>query len=141
MSSNSKKLFNWPMVIALILILGGGFFAYLVQTGCGDIAIRDVRFVGSDGKLVSALLYVPKGVSSKKPAPAIVATHGYINSRETQDGFAIEFARRGFVVLKPKTGLPLNLPDAVLSFWLLISPDTVIPIRRPFTVVLAEWIP
>ena len=101
MSSNSKKLFNWPMVIALILILGGGFFAYLVQTGCGDIAIRDVRFVGSDGKLVSALLYVPKGVSSKKPAPAIVATHGYINSRETQDGFAIEFARRGFVVLAP----------------------------------------
>ena len=25
--------------------------------------------------------------------------HGYINSRETQDGFAIEFARRGYVVL------------------------------------------
>ena len=26
------------MVIALILILGGGFFAFLVQTGGGDIS-------------------------------------------------------------------------------------------------------
>ena len=40
-------------------------------------------------------------MNSKNPAPGIVATHGYINSRETQDGFAIEFARRGFVVLAP----------------------------------------
>src|SRR4029450_8134392 len=31
--------------------------------------------------------------------PGILAVHGYINSRETQDGFAIEFARRGYVVL------------------------------------------
>jgi len=32
----------------------------------------------------------PKGVTAKNPAPGIVAIHGYINSRETQDGFAIE---------------------------------------------------
>jgi len=88
------------LVFALILILGGGLLAYLIQTS-GGVSVRDVRFVGSEGKLVSALLYVPKGVSPKKPAPAIVATHGYINSRETQDGFAIEFARRGFIVLAP----------------------------------------
>jgi pimeloyl-ACP methyl ester carboxylesterase len=99
MSSNSKKLFNLPMVIALIFILGGGFFAYLVQSGCGNIAIRDVRFMGSNGTMMSALLYVPKGVNAKNKAPGILAVHGYINSRETQDGFAIEFARRGYVVL------------------------------------------
>ncbi len=29
----------------------------------------------------------------------ILSVHGYTNSRETQDGFAIEFARRGYVVL------------------------------------------
>ena len=33
------------------------------------------------------------------PAPGILAIHGYINSRETQDGFAIAFARSGYVVL------------------------------------------
>ena len=32
-------------------------------------------------------------------APGILAIHGYINSRETQDGFAIAFARAGYVVL------------------------------------------
>jgi cephalosporin-C deacetylase-like acetyl esterase len=98
MNSHSR-LFSVPMNIALILILGGGFFAYLVQTGGGDIEIRDVRFMGSNNTMMSALLYVPEGVNAKNKAPGIVAIHGYINSKETQDGFAIEFARRGYVVL------------------------------------------
>ncbi len=48
---------------------------------------------------MSALLYVPPNATAQLPAPGILAVHGYINSRETQDGFAIEFARRGYVVL------------------------------------------
>ncbi len=93
-----KKSLSLALIIAIILILGGGLLAYLIQTS-GGVAVRDVRVVGTNGKLISALLYVPKGVSKDKPAPGIVAIHGYINSRETQDGFAIEFARRGYVVL------------------------------------------
>ena len=100
MSSKSNvKLFSVSMVVALVLIAVGGFLAYMIQTGGGDIVVKDVRFVGQNGKLVSALLYIPEGANNKNPAPGIVATHGYINSRETQDGFAIEFARRGYVVL------------------------------------------
>ena len=99
MSANSGKLFSGLMVFALVLILGGGFLASMIQTGGGDIEVKDVRYVGQNGRLVSALLYIPEGVNQKNPAPGIVATHGYINSRETQDGFAIEFARRGYVVL------------------------------------------
>ncbi|MGY4420191.1 pimeloyl-ACP methyl ester carboxylesterase [Bradyrhizobium sp. JR6.1] len=48
---------------------------------------------------MSALLYIPPNATPQIPAPGILAVHGYINSRETQDGFAIEFARRGYVVL------------------------------------------
>jgi pimeloyl-ACP methyl ester carboxylesterase len=92
---------KWLLIIALLLIIGGGLLAYFVQTAGNTITIKDIRFIGSDGKLNSALLYIPAGVSNKNPAPGIVATHGYINSRETQDGFAIEFARRGYVVLAP----------------------------------------
>jgi pimeloyl-ACP methyl ester carboxylesterase len=98
MSSSKSK---WLLIIALLLIIGGGLLAYCVQTDGNTIKIKDIRFIGSDGKLNSALLYIPPGVSKKNPAPGIVATHGYINSRETQDGFAIEFARRGYVVLAP----------------------------------------
>jgi fermentation-respiration switch protein FrsA (DUF1100 family) len=59
----------------------------------------DVRFIGTGGSPMSALLYVPPGATAAAPAPGILAVHGYINSRETQSGFAIEFARRGYVVL------------------------------------------
>ncbi len=95
---DTKKA-KWLLFIALLLILAGGVLAYCVQTAGNTIKIKDVRFVSSDGRITSALLYIPPGVTSKNPAPGIVATHGYINSRETQDGFAIEFARRGYVVL------------------------------------------
>ena len=104
---------KWLIVVALILIIGGGLLAYLIQTSGGAIKIKDIRFEAANGKMVSALLYIPDGVSKENPAPGIVATHGYINSRETQSGFAIEFARRGYVVLAvDQTGHGFSDPPA-----------------------------
>jgi pimeloyl-ACP methyl ester carboxylesterase len=100
-SNDSLKNAKRILVLALLLIFIGGLLAWWIQTGGNTIKIKDVRFAGSNGKLNSALLYIPPGVTNKTPAPGIVATHGYINSRETHDGFAIEFARRGYVVLCP----------------------------------------
>jgi len=90
---------RWTLaIIGLVLILAGGAFAWATQTS-GGIQVRDVRFTGAKGTTMSALLYVPPNATAQLPAPGILAVHGYINSRETQDGFAIEFARRGYVVL------------------------------------------
>ena len=62
---------------------------------------------------MSALLYIPPNATAQTPAPGILAVHGYINSRETQDGFAIEFARRGYVVLAlDQTGHGYSDPPA-----------------------------
>ena len=80
------------------LVLGGGFLAHKIQTA-GRVRIEDVRFQGASGTVMSALLYVPPGTTAKTKAPGILAIHGYINSRETQDGFAIALARAGYVVL------------------------------------------
>tara|TARA_R110002124_G_scaffold9586_13_gene49296 strand:+ start:12112 stop:13815 length:1704 start_codon:yes stop_codon:yes gene_type:complete len=91
---NKFRLFH----LAWIIILLGALLAHFVQTS-GGITIRDLRFNGTNGQVLSGLLYVPPGVSAENKAPAILAVHGYFNSRETQDGFAIEFARRGYVVL------------------------------------------
>ena len=89
----------WALFLSgLVLILGGSWLACSVQTW-GGITVSDIRFAGADGVTLSGLLYVPKTATSQTPAPGILAVHGYINSRETQDGFAIEFARRGYVVL------------------------------------------
>ena len=101
-TANTKQtpwlsLMGLPLV-GLLIILVGAWLAHSVRTS-GDIAVQDIRFTGADGTQMSALLYVPKNASAESPAPGILAVHGYINSREMQDGFSIEFARRGYVVL------------------------------------------
>jgi pimeloyl-ACP methyl ester carboxylesterase len=104
---------RWSLAIAgMILILAGGVLAWLTQTA-GGIRIEDIRFKGAKGNTMSALLYIPPNATAQTPAPGILAVHGYINSRETQDGFAIEFARRGYVVLAlDQTGHGYSDPPA-----------------------------
>ncbi|MFL6819111.1 MAG: alpha/beta hydrolase [Bradyrhizobium sp.] len=104
---------RWSLAIAgVVLILAGGLLAYVTQTA-GGIRIHDVRFKGANDNTMSALLYIPPGATPQTPAPGILAVHGYINSRETQDGFAIEFARRGYVVLAlDQTGHGYSDPPA-----------------------------
>lgn len=90
---------HWRLfTLGCALILTGSLLAHLVQTS-GDVTIQDVRFSDSSGRNLSGLLYIPPGASADAPAPGILAVHGYINSREVQSSFAIELARRGYVVL------------------------------------------
>nr|WP_297347332.1 alpha/beta fold hydrolase [uncultured Glaciecola sp.] len=101
------------LILAVALILFGGFLANQIQTNGGTVKVSHVRIAGNDGIITHARLYVPEGVSNKNPAPGIIATHGYINSNETQSVFAIEFARRGYVVLAPdQTGHGYSDPAA-----------------------------
>jgi pimeloyl-ACP methyl ester carboxylesterase len=120
-TSSSTRTINIVLIVALVLVLVGGLLASAVQTDFGKIKIKDVRFMGTGGIEMSGLLYIPPGVITKddkgatkvNPAPGILAIHGYINSRETQDGFAIEFARRGYVVLAlDQTGHGYSDPPA-----------------------------
>jgi pimeloyl-ACP methyl ester carboxylesterase len=98
--------------VGAILILLGGVLAHFTQTSNG-IRLEDVRFKGANGNTMSALVYIPANATEKTPAPGILAVHGYINSRETQDGFAIEFARRGYVVVAlDQTGHGYSDPPA-----------------------------
>jgi len=88
------------LVVSIIMILVGGIVANVIQNDSCKIRVRDVRFAGTGGVMMSGLLFIPKNATPKTPAPGILAIHGYINTRETQSGFAIEFARRGWVVLE-----------------------------------------
>src|SRR3982074_2643334 len=104
---------RWSLATAgLFLIIAGGLLAHLTQTA-GGIKIQDIRFKGAKDNTMSALLYSPPNATAQTPAPGILAVHGYINSRETQDGFAIEFARHGYVVLAlDQTGHGYSDPPA-----------------------------
>ena len=88
----------WLSLTGWLLLFAGGGLAHLVQTA-GGVSIEDIRFEFEPGKQLAAFLYRPPNATASTPAPAVLAVHGYINSRETQSGFAIELARRGFVVL------------------------------------------
>jgi len=104
-------------VLGILLILAGSILASRIQTADG-VRIEDVRFAGTGGIELSALLYVPANATDKTPAPGVLAVHGLINSREMQDGFAIEFARRGYVVLAlDQTGHGFSAPPAFANQW------------------------
>lgn len=100
-------------LLGLVLVFLGSWMAWNFHTSGGSVEIKDVRFMGTNGTLMSGLLYIPEGVDAENPAPAILAIHGYINSRETQAAYAIEFSRRGYVVLAlDQTGHGYSDPPA-----------------------------
>jgi pimeloyl-ACP methyl ester carboxylesterase len=90
----------WKLIVGWLLLLAGSGASLAVMTA-GGVDVRDVRIPMETGDELAAYLYVPPGATAETPAPAVLVVHGYINSRETQSGFAIELARRGYVVLAP----------------------------------------
>jgi pimeloyl-ACP methyl ester carboxylesterase len=92
--TKSLRLF----VIGCLLVLAGSVLAHMVQTTNG-VVVQDVRYRDADGTWLSGLLYTPKTATAQHPAPAVLVSHGFINTREMQSPFAIELSRRGFVVL------------------------------------------
>src|SRR4030042_6585428 len=126
--NKSKRRDIIMLAVALFLILVGDLLASLIQTDFGKVKVNDVRFDGADGIVMSALLYVPKGVTASNKAPGILAIHGMMNNRETQDGFAIEVARRGYVVLAiDQTGHGYSTPPANSHGF--GAPDALSPLR------------
>jgi len=98
MNDNSKR--EWKLLaLALVLILAGSLLANAIITKGGSVTVKDVRWAGSDGTMLSALLYMPKGVSVDNPAPAMLVIGGGDTNREAFHNWSLEFARRGYVVL------------------------------------------
>lgn len=107
------------LIISLVLILMGSILGYAIQTDYGKIDIKEVQFTGTYGNAIHGYLYIPKGVSKDKPAPAVVNVHGYINTKEVQTGFSIEYARRGYIVLAidmPGHGYSDGVPGGATGF-------------------------
>lgn len=104
--------------ISLLLVLVGTGMAAWAQTAGGDVELQDVTIEAEDGTEIDGALYVPETASSDNPAPGVLAVHGYINSKETQSSFAIEYARRGYVVLAiDQTGHGYSDPPAFANGW------------------------
>ena len=94
-----KKTIPWKLlVISLAIVFLFSFLASMFNTGMFSVDVSRISFETDNGVL-SGLLYMPKGVDENNPRPAVIVTHGYLNSAEMQDANAIELSRRGYVVL------------------------------------------
>jgi len=93
-----KKIPQLLLIIALVLVIVGSIAASAFNTGLGATSVKRISFDTERGTL-SGLLYMPKDASESNPRPAVIVTHGYLNSAEMQDANAIELSRRGYVVL------------------------------------------
>ncbi|MEJ2409936.1 MAG: alpha/beta fold hydrolase [Novosphingobium sp.] len=97
---NDRKAGAFVALAALLAAIAGMFVASTIQASNG-VTVSEVHFRGSSGARMRGLLFRPQGATREKPAPAILAVHGYLNSAEMQGNFATEYARRGYVVLAP----------------------------------------
>jgi hypothetical protein len=86
------------LVLCLVIILIGSFFAYMLSSNWGRVKVSEVAF-DSEGAILNGSLYVPTGINSKNSLPAILVTHGISNTHRVVNGIAEELARRGFVAL------------------------------------------
>lgn len=95
-----KLLKKVPALIAVLLVLAL-FSAMMwgVTSDWGDIRIRRTTIQSTDGKILSAVVYVPKTATDETPAPLVVNLHGRANSAHVCDSWALEEARRGYVAV------------------------------------------
>lgn len=89
------------LVIALLLCLISGIGAKIVQTDGGRVTVEEVELLGSDGTVISGLLYKPVSASEDNPLPLIISGHGSFNDKEMQDQNLVELSRRGYIVFAP----------------------------------------
>ena len=96
---NKNKTYWKLLIIALIMMLCGSFLGSWINTGAGAATVTDVKIQGANGYYLTAYLYTPKSVTAENPAPGILMFHGLNNQKNYMSNTALEFARRGYVVL------------------------------------------
>ena len=80
------------MALSLLLIIG-------VDTNWGKTEVTKLNLASGDGDQISALMYRPKAATADNPAPVIIYAHGGADMLEQGSSYAVELARRGYVVV------------------------------------------
>ncbi len=97
MKKLSKPVRN--LIIGLILILVGSIFASMLQTDFYRVRVKDYTIGIEKQQTLHALAFIPKECTAENQCPAVVTSHGWLNSGEVQDAASIELSRRGIVVI------------------------------------------
>jgi len=87
------------LVVLLILIFACMSIAGMIQTDFGNIKVEIIEIDTHGRGIITGKLYKPDTATASTPAPAVLQIHGYQNDKDTSGAYALELARRGFVVL------------------------------------------
>lgn len=85
------------LAVALFLCLISAIGSRFIMTKNYNVKVYDVSIV-TDYGVLTGQLYKPVTASSTAKRPAVVVSHGYLNSAEMQSANAIELSRRNYVV-------------------------------------------
>ncbi|BCR36170.1 alpha/beta hydrolase family protein [Mariniplasma anaerobium] len=88
----------WSIILILVIMIAS-LFASLIQNDFGNVDIDTVYFEARDNQIVAYDIYKPDSATVDDKAPLMIVIAGFQRSRETQGHVALEFARRGFVVI------------------------------------------
>ena len=99
MENTRKSKVTRGFLIMLVLLIVMTAVNWGVVTGWGNVKIDRLNLNGTENTKFSALLYVPKNATNETPAPALICFHGNAGNARNHESWAVEFARRGFVVL------------------------------------------
>ncbi len=95
LKDNAKKM----LLVSVALMLVSMVVTGVMLTNRGTVKVKTLTFETISGHTMSAKLFVPESATAENPAPAVVYAHGWYNNKENGDLFAIEYSRRGYVVL------------------------------------------
>ncbi len=87
------------LLFSLCLLIVCSLVNRSIVTGAGNVRITRINLVGDNGMRYSALMYVPKNATNETPAPGIMMYHGNSGNARNHESWALEFSRRGFVVI------------------------------------------
>ena len=98
------RILRRPLSFSALLILFSAFLitaglSRFIETDSGNILIHDIDAESYEGFMYGARLYRPLQASSMNQRPSVLLIFGAAGDRYTGDHIAMEFARRGFVVL------------------------------------------
>ncbi|MBQ0072375.1 MAG: hypothetical protein KBS81_11080 [Spirochaetales bacterium] len=110
------------MCVAFVLIFCFSFSAHMFETVGGSVKVSDFtltqemtqsynggevngkKFVMPNDTTYSCTMYVPKTATEAHPAPVVFVIPGFTRTKSTMSQYAIELARRGFVVFTSDPG-------------------------------------
>lgn len=97
-SKKQQHTYRLIMILSCIFLLAAGLSRFL-ETDSGNILIHDIEIENYEGFFYGGRLFRPLQASSMNQRPSILIIPGAAADRYTGDHIAMEFARRGFVVL------------------------------------------